>query len=71
MNLFQRFLTSLKGTLVDEHQQAKDAFFIELTVDTTKLMKRDLRASELRMLYSLDDDQTEVLHNLISEAMKG
>lgn len=71
MNLFQRFLTRLKGTLVDERQQAKEAFFIELTLDTTKLMKRDLRASELRMLYSLDDDQTEVLHNLISEAMKG
>jgi hypothetical protein len=71
MNLFQRYLTSLKGALADERKQAKDAFFIELTLDCERLAKRPMSGTELRMLYSLDNEQTEVLHRLISEANKG
>jgi hypothetical protein len=68
--MFKKFLASISKTLSDERKQAKDAFFIELTVDMERLIKRPPKGPELRMLYSLDDEQTEVLHKMISEAMK-
>ncbi|OMF93704.1 hypothetical protein BK146_17760 [Paenibacillus sp. FSL R7-0333] len=74
MSLFQKFLIfkrRLSGILSDELQEAKDAFFIELTLDCERLAKRPMTGAELRMLYSLDDEQTEVLHKMISEANKG
>jgi hypothetical protein len=68
--MFKKFLASISKTLSDERKQDKDAFFIELTLDFEKLAKRTLTASELSNIYNLTDEQTEVLHNLISEANK-
>lgn len=71
MNLLNKFFASLRGAPADERKQAKDAFFIELTLDCERLAKRPMTGAELRMLYSLDDEQTEALHKMISEANKG
>lgn len=66
--MFKKFLASISKTMSDERKQAKDAFFIKLTVDMERLIKRQPTGAELRMLYSLTDEQTEVLHKMISEA---
>lgn len=71
MKLFQKFLIlkhRLSGILSDERKEAKDTFFIQLTLECEMLAKRPMTGAELQMLYSLDDDQTEVLHKMISEA---
>lgn len=68
MNLLNKFFASLKGSLSDERKEVKDTFFIQLTLECEMLAKRPMTGSELQMLYSLDDDQTEVLHKMISEA---
>jgi hypothetical protein len=70
MSMFKKFLASISNTMSDERKQAKDAFFIELTLDCEKLLKRTLTASELCVIYDLTDHQTEVLHKMISEANK-
>ena len=72
MKIFQKFLIfkhRLSGILSDERKGSKDTFFIQLTLDCERLAKRSMTGSELRMLYSLDEDQTEVLHKMISEAI--
>lgn len=71
MNLLKKFFANLKGTLSDERKEAKDTFFIQLTLECEMLAKRPMTGAELQMLYSLDNDQTEVLHKMISEANKG
>lgn len=71
MNLLNKFFANLKGTLSDERKEVKDTFFIQLTLECEMLAKRPMTGAELQMLYSLDNDQTEVLHKMISEANKG
>lgn len=47
MSLFQKFLIfkhRLSNTLSDERKRAKDAFFIELTLDCERLAKRSMTA---------------------------
>lgn len=68
MNLFKRFLASLSNITVDERKQAKDASFIQLAINTQKLLNRSLTAAELSVIYGLDDHQTEIINKLISEA---
>jgi hypothetical protein len=66
--MFKRFLASLSGTLTDELEQAKQASFIDLVVLLERRLKRSLGANELRVVWSMDDSQTEVITNLLEEA---
>jgi hypothetical protein len=63
--MFKRFLSN---TSPDAQNQAKDASFIELSLILQRGVKRSLRQSELSTVWSLDDEQTAVITNLLKEA---
>lgn len=52
----------------DERVQAKDTSYIELSLILQRGVNRSLRKSELSTVWSLDNDQTAVLTNLLKEA---
>lgn len=64
--MFKKFLA--RNTPTDERKQAKDASFIALTLILGKLLDRSLTGPELSVIFSLDDEQTEVITNLLKEA---
>jgi hypothetical protein len=69
--MFKRFLASLAGTYADELEQAKQDSFIDLVVLFERRLERSLGAKELRVAWSLDDEQTAVITNMLKEAQHG
>ncbi|AIQ19563.1 hypothetical protein H70357_24770 [Paenibacillus sp. FSL H7-0357] len=63
--MFKRFLSS---TSPDAQNQSKDASFIELSLILQRGVNRSLKQSELSTVWSLDNEQTAVLTNLLKEA---
>lgn len=65
---FPIFSKRLIYTAADADKRAKERAFYRNVESIERTLKRSLRGSELRVVFTFDGEQTELLKNLLKEA---
>jgi hypothetical protein len=71
MKLWEQFLdlkVKIHNITIDEDKRHENARFLRSIESIERTLKRSLRGSEYRILFTLDDPQAELVKNLLKEA---
>ncbi|KWX79950.1 hypothetical protein [Paenibacillus jilunlii] len=74
MKLWEQFLdlkSQIHNIYADEDKRLADARFLRSVESIERTLKRSLRGSEYRVLFTFDDHQAELIKNLLKEARNG
>ncbi|KWX71582.1 hypothetical protein AMQ84_27025 [Paenibacillus riograndensis] len=74
MKLWEQFLdlkSQIHNIYADEDKRLADARFLRSVESIERTLKRSLRGSEYRVLFTFDDQQADMITNLLKEARNG